>query len=372
MDKPNILDILVGYCAGKGGFDRIERRRLQRHFRTLPDPSESRESIEPDERAKPSNFLTPWKESNFGVTFRCRKSPDAETQYRYHGRFSSFKYSDRAVVLEIGSTSPEDEARSPTPPKQISFIIPPVWSTEHTTSFPTIALPELVVSRLQETQLNAILQQHSPGRQSGTDQQSPNFTFGGDDDHNECGTRTIPSSTNHPREVYSEFDEPSMRVSRGSEPASRIFPHTSQQTTIERVLYHEYRVRGLLRNEGPTTEERVDRRYGMQQDGAVIIHAVISDEVERRSNGFISIEESSSPSASAKQGHSKRHVARMSYRARVTSRPLGRHVRSRQARQILAQCHTSPVTGRVIDPDICNGMPPYSYECSNLFLRSCD
>lgn len=91
LDECNSFhDTLLGLCAGRSALLRIQRKRTLKYFQSLPSPHESSDRYtEVDgtqagladkgiagERVANRSFLQPWKEPNFGITFRYRISPE--------------------------------------------------------------------------------------------------------------------------------------------------------------------------------------------------------------------------------------------------------------------------------------------------------
>jgi hypothetical protein len=156
----DLLNQLVGLCAGRGALLRLERRQLLEEFKRLPENSEDKfeclsdcqirmdffsASADTGTDFERRSFLKPWEQPNHGITFRrMQKSPDLPKSTR---RDSSIKILDPFGLLQ---TLPINPMRIPTQQGKHhqSFTIPPTWSGEHKASFPPAALPvPLVLSR---------------------------------------------------------------------------------------------------------------------------------------------------------------------------------------------------------------------------------
>jgi hypothetical protein len=82
-DCDSIYDTLVGLCAGRSALLRIRRKRTLKYFQSLATLQEydGTQAGLPDGdtvgvRVANRSFLHPWKEPNFGITFRYRIVPE--------------------------------------------------------------------------------------------------------------------------------------------------------------------------------------------------------------------------------------------------------------------------------------------------------
>jgi hypothetical protein len=82
-DCDSIYDTLVGVCAGRSALLRIRRKRTLKYFQSLSNLHEydGTQAGLPDGdmggvRVVNRSFLHPWKEPNFGITFRYRVVSD--------------------------------------------------------------------------------------------------------------------------------------------------------------------------------------------------------------------------------------------------------------------------------------------------------
>jgi hypothetical protein len=148
-----ILNQLVGLCAGRGGLLRLERRKLLEEFKRLPDNHEDKVECLLDcqlcmgfvsvladtgkDFARRS-FLKLWEQSNHEITFRHRqRSLGLAQPIRHDGMI---KILDPFALLQI---RPINSTSMPTQQSQHhrNFTIPPTWSGEHKASFPPTVLP---------------------------------------------------------------------------------------------------------------------------------------------------------------------------------------------------------------------------------------
>jgi hypothetical protein len=149
----DLLNQLVGLCAGRGGLLRLERRQLLEEFKRLPENYEDKveflsdcqicmdfisASADAGADVDRRSFLKPWEQPNHGITFRRRQKPsDLPKSIRHDG---SIKILDPFAFLHTLPITPMS-----IPTQQIklhqNFTIPQTWSGEHKASFPPTVLP---------------------------------------------------------------------------------------------------------------------------------------------------------------------------------------------------------------------------------------
>lgn len=240
---PSTPDQLVGYCAGKRAIDQIERRPVQTYFGTLQEPSEWQEPTDNGERPKPSNFSTPWKEPNSGIIFRCRQPQNSEREPHCYSKVSSLDFSNRTIDTESGPFTPKGQTQSAIPEiqKQTSFTVPHTWLNDISES----ALPEVA----PQTVLDAVLQRTKPlalRHQGNKNQQAQPVASSVEDIRIEIDAKATTKGFKLPGSVDVLLGSPGTKAGGETEVARRIFPPASEQTALDKLLLHEYRVRGIL------------------------------------------------------------------------------------------------------------------------------
>jgi hypothetical protein len=140
----DLLNQLVGLCAGRGAFLRLERRRLLEELKSLLVNFEYKDECLSDcqlcmgvsATADPSNnperrsLLKPWEQPNHGIKFRYRQQfPQPDESVEVFDPYELFRI--RPIPIHMRNQDAQQIQ---------NFTIPPTLSGEHTTSFPSIVL----------------------------------------------------------------------------------------------------------------------------------------------------------------------------------------------------------------------------------------
>jgi hypothetical protein len=149
----DLLNQLVGLCAGRGGLLRLERRKLREEFKNLPDNYEHEGeclsdcqlctdfvsvSADTGKDFERRSFLKPWEQPDHGITFQRRRKSLDLTRSTWHDDtmevFDLFGLLQTLPINRMGMPAQESKHCQ-------NFTIPHSWSGEHMASFPPIVLP---------------------------------------------------------------------------------------------------------------------------------------------------------------------------------------------------------------------------------------
>lgn len=141
----NLLNQLVGLCAGRGALLRLERRRLLEGFKSLPDNFEYKDEYIPDcqlcmdvvsatansgNNPQRRSSLKPWEQPNHGIAFR--HGPHISQSDESVETFDPYElFRIRPIPIHMRDHHAQQLQ---------NFTIPPASSREHTTSFPSIVM----------------------------------------------------------------------------------------------------------------------------------------------------------------------------------------------------------------------------------------